>query len=165
MYLHSIRIKGFRKLEDVTVNLSGTTFLIGPNNAGKSSILKAIELLLSSKDKIEEDNYYKEKLTNFLNSSFISKYKDYKKYQEYEFLFRSSNKTYHGKIDLLLVGDSEAIIIDYKLKNTKDKAYIDQLNGYKEVISKKLNLPTSCYLYSIIGENFEKIWQNANFVV
>ena len=104
-----------------------------------------------------EDNYYKEKLTNFLNSSFISKYKAYKKYQEYEFLYENSNKTYHGKIDLLLVGDREAIIIDYKLKNTKDKAYIDQLNGYKEVISNKLNLPTSCYLYSIIDENFEKI--------
>ena len=104
-----------------------------------------------------EDNYYKEKLTNFLNSSFISKYKDYKKYQEYEFLWKNSNKTYHGKIDLLLVGDSEALIIDYKLKNTKDKAYIDQLNGYKEVISNKLNLPTSCYLYSIIDEIFEKI--------
>ncbi len=104
-----------------------------------------------------EDNYYKEKLTNFLNSSFISKYKDYKKYQEYEFLWGNSNKTYHGKIDLLLVGNSEAIIIDYKLKNTKDKAYIDQLNGYKEVISNKLNLPTSCYLYSIIDEKFEKI--------
>ncbi len=104
-----------------------------------------------------EDNYYKEKLTNFLNSSFISKYKDYKKYQEYEFLWENSNKTYHGIIDLLLVGDSEAIIIDYKLKNTKDKAYIDQLNGYKEVISNKLNLSTSCYLYSIIDEKFEKI--------
>ena len=99
-----------------------------------------------------EDNYYKEKLTKFINSSFLSNYKNYKKYQEYEFLFKNSNKIYHGKIDLLLVGDSEAIIIDYKLKNTKDKAYIDQLNGYKEVISKKLNLPTSCYLYSIIGE-------------
>ena len=104
-----------------------------------------------------EDNYYKEKLTKFLNSSFISKYKDYKKYQEYEFLWENSNKTYHGKIDLLLVGDSEALIIDYKLKNTKDKAYIDQLNGYKEVISNKLNLPTSCYLYSIIDEIFEEI--------
>ena len=104
-----------------------------------------------------EDNYYKEKLNNFLNSSFISKYKEYKKYQEYEFIWGNSNKTYHGKIDLLLVGDSEAIIIDYKLKNTKDKAYIDQLNGYKEVISNKLNLPTSCYLYSIIDEKFEKI--------
>ena len=104
-----------------------------------------------------EDNYYKEKLTNFLNSSFMNNYKNYKKYQEYEFLYENSNKTYHGKIDLLLVGDNETIIIDYKLKNTKDKAYIDQLNGYKEVISNKLNLPTSCYLYSIIDETFEKI--------
>ena len=104
-----------------------------------------------------EDNYYKEKLTKFLNSSFMNEHKDYKKYQEYEFLWGNSNKTYHGKIDLLLVGDSEALIIDYKLKNTKDKAYIDQLNGYKEVISNKLNLPTSCYLYSIIDEIFEKI--------
>ena len=104
-----------------------------------------------------EDNYYKEKLTKFLNSNFMNNYKDYKKYQEYEFLFRNSNKTYHGKIDLLLVGDKEAIIIDYKLKNTKDKAYINQLNGYRKVISDKLNLPTSCYLYSIIDEIFEEI--------
>ncbi len=104
-----------------------------------------------------EDNYYKEKLTNFLNSSFMNNYKNYKKYQEYEFLYENSNKTYHGKIDLLLVGDNETIIIDYKLKNTKDKAYIDQLNGYKEVISNKLKLTTSCYLYSIIDETFEKI--------
>lgn len=104
-----------------------------------------------------EDNYYKEKLTKFFNSDFMNEHNEYKKYQEYEFLYQNCNKTYHGKIDLLLVGDKESIIIDYKLKNTKDKAYIDQLNGYKEVISNKLNLPTSCYLYSIIDENFEKI--------
>lgn len=104
-----------------------------------------------------EDNYLKEKLNNFLNSSFISKYKDYKKYQEYEFIYKNSNKTYHGIIDLLLVSDKEVIIIDYKLKNTNDKAYIDQLNGYMEVISNKLKLPTSCYLYSIIDEKFIKI--------
>lgn len=58
MYLHSIHIKGFRKLEDVTVNLSDTTFLIGPNNAGKSSILKAIELLLTN-NKVQNEDYYK----------------------------------------------------------------------------------------------------------
>ena len=28
-----------------------------------------------------EDNYYKEKLTKFLNSDFMNKYKEYKKYQ------------------------------------------------------------------------------------
>ncbi len=104
-----------------------------------------------------EDDYYKEKLTNFMNSTFMKKYQDYKKYQEYEFIYNNSNKNYHGKIDLLLVGEREAIIIDYKLKNTKDDAYIQQLNGYKDMISKKLNLETSCYLYSIIDEVFVKI--------
>ncbi len=104
-----------------------------------------------------EDDYYKEKLTNFMNSTFMKKYQDYKKYQEYEFIYNNSNKNYHGKIDLLLVGKRNAIIIDYKLKNTKDDAYIQQLNGYKDMISKKLNLETSCYLYSIIDEVFVKI--------
>ena len=104
-----------------------------------------------------EDDYYKEKLTNFMNSTFMKKYQDYKKYQEYEFIYNNSNKNYHGKIDLLLVGEKEALIVDYKLKNTKDDAYIKQLNGYKEMISKKLNLETSCYLYSIIDEVFVKI--------
>ena len=104
-----------------------------------------------------EGNYYKQKLNKFLNSEFMLKYKDYKKYQEYEFIYTKSNKIYHGKIDLLLVGDSNAIIIDYKLKNTKDNDYFNQLNGYKEVIEKKLGKPTSCYLYSIIDEIFVNI--------
>lgn len=84
-------------------------------------------------------------------------HEDYKKYQEYEFLYKNSNKNYHGKIDLLLVGEKDAVIVDYKLKNTKDKDYIDQLVGYKEVIYNKLSLPVSCYLYSIIDEEFVKI--------
>ena len=104
-----------------------------------------------------DSDYYKEKLTNFMNSTFMKKYQDYKKYQEYEFIYNNSNKNYHGKIDLLLVGEKDAVIVDYKLKNTKDDAYIKQLNGYKEMISKKLNLETSCYLYSIIDEVFVKI--------
>ncbi len=104
-----------------------------------------------------ENNYYKDKLEAFLNSDFLKQYKDYKKYQEYEFIYKNKNKFSHGKIDLLLVGDNDAIIIDYKLKNTKDDAYINQLTGYKEVISLKLNLKVSCYLYSIIEEIFVKI--------
>ena len=112
---------------------------------------------VNNKLPVIEDNYYKEKLLNFINSPFMMKYKSYQKYQEYEFIWRDSHKIYHGKIDLLLVGNSEAIIVDYKLKNTKDDAYVSQLNGYKELISNRLNLPTTCYLYSIIDENFVKI--------
>ncbi|MDR1207070.1 MAG: AAA family ATPase [Rickettsiales bacterium] len=60
MYLHSLKIKGFRKLADVKIVFSpNTTFLIGSNNAGKTSVLRAIELLLSAKDKLETENFYK----------------------------------------------------------------------------------------------------------
>jgi predicted ATP-dependent endonuclease of OLD family len=62
MYLHSLKIKGFRKLENVEITFSpNTSFLIGANNAGKTSILKALDLFLSVKDKTEsEEDYYKE---------------------------------------------------------------------------------------------------------
>ena len=62
----------------------------------------------------------------------MKKYQDYKKYQEYEFIYNNSNKNYHGKIDLLLVGEKEAVIVDYKLKNTKDDAYINNLMVIKK---------------------------------
>lgn len=47
MKLAEIEIKNFRKLHDVKVALGDATFLIGANNAGKTSTLEAIELLLS----------------------------------------------------------------------------------------------------------------------
>ena len=103
------------------------------------------------------DPYLKTKLTNFLNSNFMNQCQTYRKYQEYEFIYQTASKKYHGIIDLLMIGDKEVVIIDYKLKNTSDKAYIEQLKGYKEAIMTKLNKETSCYLYSIISEEFVKI--------
>ena len=43
-----IRIKKFKQLDDVTVDLSDVTLLIGGNNAGKSSILQAIQFGVSA---------------------------------------------------------------------------------------------------------------------
>lgn len=43
--VEEIRVKNVRSLADVRVSLSGLTFLVGRNGAGKSSILDAIELL------------------------------------------------------------------------------------------------------------------------
>ena len=45
MRLYSLTIKGFRKFENTTVFFDDATFLIGENNIGKSSVLKAIELI------------------------------------------------------------------------------------------------------------------------
>ena len=48
-------------------------------------------------------------------------------------------------------------IIDYKLKNIKDEAYIKQLMGYKNYIENKTNKKVNIYLYSMMNENLEKI--------
>ena len=77
--------------------------------------------------------------------------------KEYEFITYEDNTKLHGKIDLLLIGNTSAIIVDYKLRNVTDKAYLKQLAGYKKVIEKKLSLPVTCYLYSILDSEFIRV--------
>lgn len=54
MKLSKIKISNFRKLNDVEVSFGDATFLIGANNAGKSSTLEAIEYLLSDGNKLSD---------------------------------------------------------------------------------------------------------------
>ena len=78
-------------------------------------------------------------------------------YKEYEFIYDENNTTYHGIIDLMLEYQDNIKIIDYKLKNINDEAYIKQLNGYKNYIEKLFNKKTSIYLYSITLNTLEEI--------
>ncbi len=78
-------------------------------------------------------------------------------YKEYEFITENSNIETHGIIDLILEYKESVKIIDYKLKNVKDKAYIKQLNGYKDFIEEKTKKTVEIYLYSIIENKLEKI--------
>lgn len=58
MKIHRLKIQGFKRIEDAEIIFGEATFLIGANNAGKSTILKAIELLLSTKKQIPSQEYY-----------------------------------------------------------------------------------------------------------
>jgi len=58
MMLSKLRIQGFRKHFDTTIVFSDSTFLIGENNVGKSSILYALDYLLNNKNKIPTDEYF-----------------------------------------------------------------------------------------------------------
>lgn len=78
-------------------------------------------------------------------------------YKEYEFIYDEDNTTYHGIIDLMLEYQDSIKIIDYKLKNINDDAYIKQLTGYKNYIEKLFNKKTSIYLYSITLNTLEEI--------
>lgn len=58
MKLHSLQIDGFKRIKSTKIFFSDATFLIGPNNAGKSTVLKAVEWLLSSKKAIPSPEYF-----------------------------------------------------------------------------------------------------------
>jgi putative ATP-dependent endonuclease of the OLD family len=58
MRLHSLKIEGFRRIQKAEVLFGKATFLIGSNNSGKSSVLKAIEYLLSAKKQLTSQDYY-----------------------------------------------------------------------------------------------------------
>ena len=75
--------------------------------------------------------------------------KEAKVYKEYEFITEDT----HGFIDLMIEYKDSIKIIDYKLKNIQDEAYLKQLNGYKKYIEEKTNKKTEIYLYSILEDN------------
>ena len=92
----------------------------------------------------------KEIINNFINNIDL-KYLNI--YKEYEFTTDNS----HGIIDLMLEYNDYIKIIDYKLKNITDTAYIKQLTGYKEYIEKIFNKKVYIYLYSINDNKLEEI--------
>lgn len=60
MRLHSLTISGFKRIKQAQIFFGDATFLIGMNNAGKSSVLQAIECLLSAKKILDQKLYYAE---------------------------------------------------------------------------------------------------------
>ena len=78
-------------------------------------------------------------------------------YQEFEFIFIHDGVEYHGIIDLMLEYDDEIKIIDYKLKNIDDQAYVKQLNVYYEYIRSVSEKKITLYLYSIMDNKLQEV--------
>ncbi|UOO46112.1 ATP-dependent endonuclease [Enterococcus casseliflavus] len=58
MKLYKLNIQGYGRHKDSEIYFSNASFLIGENNTGKSTILKAVELLLNDKNKLSEDSFF-----------------------------------------------------------------------------------------------------------
>ena len=63
MKLYKLKVQNFRKLKEVEIPFSDATFLIGANNAGKTTTLDAIERLLEIKS-----SFSKEDLSKYYNA-------------------------------------------------------------------------------------------------
>lgn len=57
MIIEEIKIRNFRALKDVTLNVADFNCMIGANNAGKSSVLQAIQTFLGVKQLADTDYY------------------------------------------------------------------------------------------------------------
>lgn len=56
--INTVRIAGFRGLENIEVTLEQTTILTGMNNTGKTSFLKALQLALGNRQFISQDDFF-----------------------------------------------------------------------------------------------------------
>ena len=97
-----------------------------------------------------DNNFIRDKIKAFLGSKLLLNIKDAQIFKEYEFVYEDVDNVYHGIIDCMLVYSSHIDIIDYKLSNVEDEAYINQLNGYKDYIEKITGKKVRTYLYSIL---------------
>lgn len=104
-----------------------------------------------------KDEFMRSKITKFLENDLLKNIEEAKIYHEYEFIYTKDETEYHGSIDLMLEYNDHIALIDYKLKDTADEHYLNQLNGYRNYIETVSLKAVSIYLYSILNESFTKL--------
>ncbi len=56
--LKKLRVHGFRGLDNLEIDFEPTTVLVGTNNAGKTTLLKSLQLALSNSFQITDDDFH-----------------------------------------------------------------------------------------------------------
>jgi putative ATP-dependent endonuclease of OLD family len=56
--LRQLRVHGFRGLDNLEIDFEPTTVLVGTNNAGKTTLLKSLQLALSNTLQITDDDFH-----------------------------------------------------------------------------------------------------------
>jgi putative ATP-dependent endonuclease of OLD family len=56
--LKQVRVRGFRGLDNLEIDFEPTTVLVGTNNAGKTTLLKSLQLALSNAIQITDDDFF-----------------------------------------------------------------------------------------------------------
>lgn len=91
---------------------------------------------------------------NFLNSDLIKNLDIINEYHEYAYFDEAGNKSI---IDLVLETKDYLYLIDYKLSNTDDENYVNQLNQYKSYLKTITNKEIKVYLYSLFKSEFKEL--------
>src|SRR5699024_4111429 len=56
--LKQVRVHGFRGLDNIEVDFDPTSVIVGTNNAGKTTLLKSLQLALTNSIQITDDDFF-----------------------------------------------------------------------------------------------------------
>ncbi|GAK10715.1 AAA family ATPase [Geomicrobium sp. JCM 19039] len=149
MILHSLSIQGFRRHLDTNVICSDTTFLIGSNNAGKSSVLKAIEYLLNDTKKINNSDFcciLNEDNENIQISDEVTLTAEFKEVPVYAHKWKGFNKQRMFKST-----EDESYSIFYRKTYRPNQNCKVEMKQYKSTIKEAFNGCTSIQDYVDAG--------------
>ena len=150
-----IEEKTFSKKKNELITAE-TIYILNKGNK-LHSVLEKIDFNINELTKYKLNSDEIKVLEKFFKSDLLTNSKKGKIYKEYEFIYRDNNEIKHGIIDLMIAYDDFIDIIDYKLSNIDDEAYIKQLNGYKKYIETIANKPVNLYLYSLLKGEYRKL--------
>lgn len=102
-----------------------------------------------------EDGPEKRKIAAILANPFFSNLQNAKEYHEYQFY--DEEEGIRGSIDLLIVTEQEAYIIDFKSKDISDPAYSEQLAAYRSYVRRTFAKPSRTFLLSIASSSLTEI--------
>lgn len=146
-----IRIKNFRSLEDVEVEIKPLTFLFGPNGSGKSSFLKALRFFyynhLESKNRYVDYNI--DEYTDLGSFKDVVTKNDVRRTISFSIGFNSGEA--ESKIDNML-----KIFSDRKLENLK----INRIDENFELNEIEIQIPDQNSEYL---EEIKKLQNNNNY--
>lgn len=140
MQLHKLNIQGYGRHKNSEILFSNASFLIGENNTGKSTILKAIDLLLTDTNKIKDDSFFQFSYEDgidtceevILTAEFRDLPNEAKNWRGFRGrIFSYTEKSPNGEI---ISGNS----ISYKKTFTKGNARIIEMKSKKKTMKSTL---------------------------
>lgn len=168
MYINFVKIENYRNFQDIEVNLSKLSIIIGENNSGKTNFINALKLVLNNSDlefsskKLSHTDINLDAIKSFYQSL---KNSEECKAPEVKITVRFDGIS-HDDISLAIVSkwlksnetDGDVYEIQYIYRPTNETEFIEyckeQIEKYDEdLTSFHYILPTEFYNYSIVSTN------------